>query len=110
MFQAQSPKQHGHPGRRGAAWPPSQTGELRQPAQEGAGLGSQPGAEPGGGVGWRTAETPSRTGTFSTQSDRLDGTLGGTVSASLKGERPGWLSPAGVRPASSPWTTPGWAL
>lgn len=45
-------------------------------------------------MGWRTAETPSRTGTFSTQSDRLDGTLGGTVSASLKGERPGWLSPA----------------
>ena len=28
----------------------------------------------------------------------------------LKGERPGWLSLAGVRPASSPWTTPGWAL
>lgn len=48
-------------------------------------------------MGWRTAETPSRTGTFSTQSDRLDGTLGGTVSASLKGERPGWLSPCPPR-------------
>ena len=88
----------------------ARTRELRQPAQEGAGRGSQPGAEAGVGVGWRSAETPRRTGTFSTQSDRLDGTLGGTVSPSLKGERPGWLRLAGVHPASSPWTTPGWAL
>ena len=33
----------------------ARTRELRQPAQEGAGRGSQPGAEAGVGVGWRSA-------------------------------------------------------
>ena len=80
---------------------PLADGELRRPAQEGAGRGSWQERTPG-------AETPAEPGLSPLRATASEVRRRGCLRP-LKGERPGWPGLAGVRPASSPWTAPGWA-